>query len=159
LAPVSQNDSVLNKRGDKEGSLFQICLNLRQRLTGLHGFPDMLMEEEEDAGEDADPVTIMWRFFRKGYPLMDLYNATGPRVPLEVDPTKVNEKKRGQAATFKFMAACMKDLGIADVFVLQDLYGDDTTGFVKVRYAAWRTLTSRLAITNSSRLPESSTKF
>jgi cell division control protein 24 len=126
-------ESVLNRRGDKEASLFQICLNLRMRLRGLPGFDQALQEEEDDAGLDADPVTILWRFFRRGYPLMELYNSLEPRTPLEVDPTKVGEKKRGQAATFKFIQACMKELNINECFMILDLYGDDTTGFVKVR--------------------------
>jgi cell division control protein 24 len=87
---------------------------------------------EDDAGNDADPVTIVWRFLRRGYPLMTLYNATNPRIPLEVDPNKVGEKKRGQAATFKFMQACKEYLGIIETFMVTDLYGEDTTGFVKV---------------------------
>src|ERR1700760_3654649 len=110
-APFGQNDSVLNRRGDKEASLFQICVNLRQRLSAFPGFEDKLQEEEEDAGDDADPVTILWRFLRRGYPLMELYNALGPRTMLEVDPNKVQEKKRGQAATYKFMQACKEHLG------------------------------------------------
>lgn len=125
-------ESVLNTRGDREASLFQICLNLRMRLRGLPGFDEALRHEEEEAGIDADPVTILWRFFRIGYPLMDLYNSLRPRTPLEVDPTKVGEKKRGQAATFKFIQACMKELNIYECFMIIDLYGDDTTGFVKV---------------------------
>jgi cell division control protein 24 len=125
---------VLNKRGDKEGSLFQICLMLRLRLRALPGFEDALTEEEEEAGEDADPVTILWRFFRRGYPLMDLYNALSPRAPLQVDTTKISEQKRGKACTFKFIQACMKELGMPECFMVTDLYGDDTTGFVKVGF-------------------------
>jgi cell division control protein 24 len=132
VTPFGANDSVLNKRGDKEASLFQICVNLRQRLAAFPGFEQALREEEEDADEDADPVTIVWRFFRRGYPLMEMYNALNPHVPLHVDPTKVGEKKRGQAATYKFTTACMTNLGISECFMVTDLYGDDTTGFVKV---------------------------
>jgi cell division control protein 24 len=88
---------------------------------------------EDEAGDDADPVTIVWRFLRRGFPLMALYNATNPRIRLEVDPNKVGEKKRGQAATFKFMQACKEHLGITENFMVTDLYGEDTTGFVKVR--------------------------
>jgi cell division control protein 24 len=131
------NESVLNVRGEKEKSLFQQSLSLRSRLNAFPGFEDALREEEMEIGEDADPVTIMWRFFRRGYPLMELYNALNPRVRLEVDPNKVAEKKRGQAATFKFIHACMKELNISECFMVTDLYGDDTTGFVKVGLVAW----------------------
>jgi cell division control protein 24 len=131
--PLAQNDSVLNKRGDKEASLFQICLNLQQRLRGLPGpVAEALFEEEERANVDIDPVSIIWRLFRRGYPLMDLYNTLGIGTPLEVDPAKVAERKRPQAATFKFIFACMKELQIKDSFVIIDLHGDDTAGLVKV---------------------------
>jgi cell division control protein 24 len=132
LLPPFEQESLLNQRGDAEGSLFQICVNLRQRLSALPGMEHALQEEEMEAGEDTDPVTIMWRFFRRGYPLMELYNALNPRVPLEVDVTKVKEKKRNQAATFKFITACMRDLNTTERFMVTDLYADDTTGFVKV---------------------------
>lgn len=93
------------------------------------------MEEEEDCDDDVDPVTLLWRTFRRGYPLMTIYNALNPPVRLEVDETKVKDVKRPQAATFKFLQACLKDLGFAseECFIISDLYGDDTTGFVKVR--------------------------
>jgi cell division control protein 24 len=132
LLPPFDNGSVLNVRGREDSSLFQICVKLRKRLSAFPHFEEALHEEESEAGEDADPVTILWRFLRRGYPLMDLYNSLSPRVPLEVDPNRVAEKKRGQAATYKFIQACMKELGITECFMVTDLYGDDTSGFVKV---------------------------
>lgn len=134
--PVQADNNVLNKRADKESSLFQICLNLRQRLKGVPGLEDELLQEEEDADEDTDIVTLLWRTFRRGYPLMAIYNALQPRVPLTIDETKLNEKKRGQAATFKFLQACVNELKIPtdELFIITDLYGDDTTGFVKVGF-------------------------
>jgi cell division control protein 24 len=157
--PIGANDSVLNKRGDKDASLFQICLSLRQRIGRLPGFEEALQEEEEDAGDDADPVTVIWRFFRRGYPLMDLYNTLGPQIPLEVDPNKVGEKKRGQAATFKFMQACMKELGILESFMVVDLYGDDTTGFVKVKLTRSTMASPMIYNSNCHRSLVSSIKF
>lgn len=134
-APVLADNNVLNKRADKEASLFQICLNLRKRLTGLPGLADLLIQEEEESDEDTDIVTLLWRTFRQGYPLMAIYNALQPRMPLTIDESKVNEKKRGQAATFKFLQACVSELKFPteECFIITDLYGDDTTGFVKVR--------------------------
>lgn len=66
---------------------------------------------------------------------MTIYNALNPKVRLEVDESRVAEKKRGQAATFKFLQACMAELKFpaTECFIITDLYGDDTTGFVKVR--------------------------
>lgn len=133
--PVLANNNVLNKRADKDASLFQICLNLRQRLRGIPECEEALLQEEEDARmhtEDADPVTLVWRTFRQGDPLMAIYNALGPQRPLRVDPKK--RTKRDQAAAFAFLNACIKELNFPpeDCFFITDLYGDDTTGFVKV---------------------------
>jgi cell division control protein 24 len=132
--PIEAADSVLNKRGDKEASLFQICLNLCNRLRMVPGFEHYLDMEEQAADEDTDPVTVLWRTFRRGYPLMAIYNALKPRTRLEIDETKVTEKKRPQAATFKFLQACLTELKFPaeECFIITDLYGDDTTGFVKV---------------------------
>jgi cell division control protein 24 len=134
-APVQANNNVLNKRADKDEGIFQICLNLRRRLRGIPECDDALNQEEEDARmhtEEADPVTLIWRTFRQGEPLMAIYNAMEPAVPLTVDPKK--RTKRDQAATFQFINACIKQLNFPpnDMFMVTDLYGDDTTGFVKV---------------------------
>jgi cell division control protein 24 len=134
-APVQANNNVLNKRADKDEGIFQICLNLRRRLRGIPECDDALNQEEEDARmhtEEADPVTLIWRTFRQGEPLMAIYNALDPAVPLSVDPNK--RTKRDQAATFQFINACIKQLQFPahEMFMVTDLYGDDTTGFVKV---------------------------
>ena len=132
--PIVSSENVLNRVADKEASLFQICLSLRQRLLRVPGFERHLREEEEEADEDTDPVTLLWRTFRRGYPLITLYNALGPTRKLEVDPSKFTETKRAKAAAFKFLQACLGELGFeqGECFILGELYGDDTTGFVKV---------------------------
>ncbi|MBE7179820.1 MAG: hypothetical protein INR71_01210, partial [Terriglobus roseus] len=101
--PIVATNNVLNTRAGEESSLFQICLNLRQRLLTVPDFAEILREEEEDADEDTDPVTLLWRTFRRGNPLMTIYNALNPRVRLEIDETKVKDIKRPQAATMKFL--------------------------------------------------------
>ncbi|TEY43934.1 hypothetical protein BOTCAL_0360g00080 [Botryotinia calthae] len=57
-----------------------------------------------------------------------------PAEPLPLPDNKMAEPKKSKMAAFKFVEACMKDLQIppGDVFALSDLFGDDTTGFVKV---------------------------
>jgi cell division control protein 24 len=132
--PIEASDNVLNRRADKDTSLFQICLNLQTRLRKVPNFGHWLVAETADADDDTDPVTILWRTFRRGYPLMDIYNALNPKDPLVVDESRIPEKKRGQAATFKFIQACMNEFKFpaAECFIITDLYGDDTTGFVKV---------------------------
>ena len=138
---VTATNNVMNTVADASSSLFQICVSLRQRLHGVPGFSESLLEEEEDADEDTDPVTLLWRTFRRGYPLMLLYNALRPNQPL-VLPASVREDKRGKAATFKFLQACLADLKFPqeEMFIITDLYGDDTTGFVKVAKVVNRVL-------------------
>ena len=138
---VAPTDNVMNSVADASSSLFQICVNLRQRLHGVLGFSETILEEEEDADEDTDPVTLLWRTFRRGYPLMLLYNTLRPNQPLTI-PTGMREEKKGKAATFKFLQACSTDLGfpLEEMFIISDLYGDDTTGFVKVAKVVNRVL-------------------
>ena len=138
---VAPMDSVMNSVADASSSLFQVCVSLRQRLYGVPGFREILEEEEDNADEDTDPVTLLWRTFRKGYPLILLYNALRPATPLE-SPTGVKADKRGKAASFKFIQACVGDLKFPqeECFIVTDLYGDDTTGFAKVTRVVRRVL-------------------
>lgn len=138
---VMPTDHIMNTMADGSSSLFQICVGLRQRLAGVAELEEVLEEEEEEADEDTDPVTLLWRTFRKGTPLMELYNALRPVKPLTV-PDTLKEEKKAKAATFKFIQACIMDLGIPsdELFIVTDLYGDDTTGFVKVARVVNRVL-------------------
>ena len=130
--------NIMNRRAGADSSLYQICMNLRRRLAEVPNFEDHLAEMEEDEAENndtLDPVSLMWNCLRRGYPLMTIYNALRPREPLDVDSNRVKKSQVGKAATFKFLQACMETLKIpaADCFLITDLYGEDTTGFVKVR--------------------------
>ena len=128
----------MNRRGDSTSSLYQICLSLRRRLAEVPGFDQHIaeMEEEEAEANDSitDPVTSMWNCLRRGFPLMTIYNALNPENPLQVDARRLAESNIGKAATFKFLQACLTDLMIPanECFLITDLYGGDTTGFVKV---------------------------
>ncbi|KAK1076421.1 Guanine nucleotide exchange factor for Cdc42p, partial [Friedmanniomyces endolithicus] len=62
---VTATDNVMNSVADASSSLFQICVSLRQRLLGVPGFREWLEEEEEEADDDTDPVTLLWRTFRR----------------------------------------------------------------------------------------------
>ncbi|KAK3675959.1 Guanine nucleotide exchange factor for Cdc42p [Recurvomyces mirabilis] len=138
---VTATDNVMNSVADASSSLFQICVSLRQRLIGVPGFREWLIGEEEEADDDTDPVTLLWRTFRRGLPLMMLYNALNPSQPLELK-VGVKEEKSGKAATYKFLQACVNDLKFPQdqCFIITDLYGDDTTGFVKVARVVNRVL-------------------
>ncbi|KAI4185733.1 MAG: hypothetical protein LQ348_004322 [Seirophora lacunosa] len=143
--PPRPDTNLMNIRGDMTSSLYQICLTLRRRLSHVPGFHQYLaeMEEEEAEAEGAtDPVTTMWNCLRRGYPLMTIYNALKPHNPLNVDANRVAEKSIGKAATFKFLQACLTDLKIPanECFLITDLYGSDTTGFVKVTKVVNRVL-------------------
>ncbi|KAH7092909.1 Pleckstrin homology domain-containing protein [Paraphoma chrysanthemicola] len=149
--PIEASDNVLNKRADKDAGLFQRCLSLQLRLRLIPGFASWMADEESKADDDADPVTLLWRTFRRGYPLMELYNALEPRVPLSIPNSKTDEKslkKNEKMATYKFIQSCVTELGIPqeNCFIIGDLYGDDTTGFVKVTNVVSRVLDSLVAL-------------
>ena len=128
----------MNIKAGANSSLYQICTRLRQRLGDVPGFEEhiteMEEEEEDSADEPKDPVTLMWNCLRRGYPLMTIYNASLPARPLKLDATKIREDKVGKATTFKFLQACMTEFNIPpnECFFITDLFGEDTTGFVKV---------------------------
>ena len=156
--PVEASENVLNKRADKDTSLFQRCLTLQMRLRGIPGFDSWMAEEEDKADDDADPVTLLWRTFRRGYPLMELYNALGPRTLLTIPHSKQDEKslkKNEKMACYKFIQSCVADLGIPQesCFILGDLYGDDTTGFVKVSTSVYTRIYVPFPTTNSDFFP------
>lgn len=135
-APL-MTQNIMNRRAGTDSSLYQICINLKRRLTVVPGFHEHMAEmDEEEAleGDFIDPVTSMWNCLRRGYPLMTVYNALRPKKRLEVDRSRYGEAKIGKAATFQFLQACLNELKIPsnETFLITDLYGEDTTGFVKV---------------------------
>lgn len=105
-------------------------------VPGFHVHLAVMEEEEVEAEDSSDPVTSMWNCLRRGFPLMTIYNALRPAVPLNVDVSKIGESKIGKAATFKFLQACMAEQKFPpnECFLITDLYGGDTTGFVKVSH-------------------------
>ncbi|KAE8377763.1 Pleckstrin homology domain-containing protein [Aspergillus bertholletiae] len=131
--PIAE-DNIINRRGGE--SIYQSCVNLKKRLAELPNFEPHLreMEEEDLAQGNTDPVASLWNCLREGYPLLTIYNASSPEEVLEIDPEKVAEAKRPKAATFKFLQASLKELGFPqqDCFLITDLYGESTTGFIKV---------------------------
>jgi cell division control protein 24 len=138
--PVQANNNILNQRADSSRSLYQICVNLRQRLAQVPDFDAHLIESDEEDGDNVDPMSSLWRCLRKGTPLLTIYNALQPAEPLYIDEATVAEAKRPKIAAFKFVQACLKDLQLppGECFVISDLFGDDTTGFVKVRFPPHR---------------------
>ncbi|KAF3388518.1 Rho guanine nucleotide exchange factor scd1 [Penicillium rolfsii] len=131
--PVAE-DNIINRRGGE--SIYQSCVNLKRRLSEVPNFEPYLQEmaAEDESRGNTDPVSSLWQCLRNGYPLLSIYNASGPEEELVVDPAKVPEAKRPKAATFKFLQACLQDLAFPqqDCFLITDLYGESTTGFIKV---------------------------
>lgn len=131
--PIAE-DNIINRRGGE--SIYQSCVNLKRRLSEVPSFEPFLqeMDEEDRSRGNTDPVSSLWNCLRNGYPLLSIYNASGPDEQLSVDPNKVAEAKRPKAATFKFLQACLQDLAFPqqDCFLITDLYGESTTGFIKV---------------------------
>lgn len=133
--PVGASDNVINKVANKEASLFQLCLTLRNRLSRVPGFEEHIQAVERSLGEDdLDPVELLWNTFRQGYPFLTLYNALEPPNPLWIDEAKVAPAKRHRAAVAKFLYACVNQLKFPteECFILSDIEADDTSGFVKV---------------------------
>ena len=133
-APIAE-DNIINRRGGE--SLYQSCMNLKTRLAKVRGFEHNVAEmDDEDRLKDiTDPVASLWNYLRNGYPLLALYNTIVPEKPVELDfLTRVAEAKRPKASTFKFLQACLQELHFPqqDCFLITDLYGDSTTGFIKV---------------------------
>ncbi|RKF63852.1 Rho guanine nucleotide exchange factor scd1 [Golovinomyces cichoracearum] len=132
---VVATNNIINQRADASRSLYQICVNLRVRLANVPGLSEYLEDSDDDnQGEETDPVSSLWRCLRKGTPLLSIYNFVLASEPLRIDEN-VPVVKRSKTAAFKFIEACLKGnlhIPAGDCFSLQDLFGDDTTGFVKV---------------------------
>lgn len=128
--------NIINQKADASRSLYQICVSLRQRLAQVPGFDEHLKTLDQQAanGDDGGPVESLWNLLRTGHPLLTVYNSLQPETPLRVEETAAVESKRAKIAIFRFVQACLKDLAIppAECFVINDLMGNDTTGFVKV---------------------------
>jgi cell division control protein 24 len=130
--PMLDKNNIINQRDGE--SLYQICLKLRRRLSEVPNFRPYLDQMAQEEAEGADPVSSLWRCFRNGLPLLTIYNASQPEDgDLTVDPSN-SDLKMGKQAAYRFNVACKLQMSIpaSDIFSLNDLYGDNTTGFVKV---------------------------
>ncbi|GAB0133341.1 guanine-nucleotide exchange factor Cdc24 [Epichloe bromicola] len=127
--PIMATTNIINQKADASRSLYQICVSLKQRLSQVPDFTPFL--EQLDP---SDPVDPLWNLLRTGYPLLTIYNSLQPTEPLKVEDQIASEAKKSKIAIFKFVQACMKELQVppAQSFVITDLMGNDTSGFVKV---------------------------
>lgn len=122
--------NIINQKADASRSLYQICVSLKQRLALVPDFEPFLQQLDP-----LDPVDPLWNLLRTGFPLLTIYNSLQPTNPIKVEDSNASEAKKPKIAIFKFVQACMKELSIppGDCFVITDLMGNDTSGFVKVR--------------------------
>ncbi|KAI1097476.1 hypothetical protein F4804DRAFT_170827 [Jackrogersella minutella] len=141
IAPASNGNvvpttNIINQKADASRSLYQICIALKLRLARVPNF-NVHLEALPAPGDDQDgPVESLWNLLRTGLPLLTIYNCLQPENPLEFDSTDptANDTKRSKKAIFKFVEACLKrpEIPGSETFVISDLMGNDTTGFVKV---------------------------
>ncbi len=160
--PVIATTNIINQKADASRSLYQICISLKQRLRQVPGFQPFL-----DDLDPSDPVDPLWNLFRSGYPLLVIYNSLQPADALKVEDPNASEAKKSKIAIFKFVQACMKDLKVppGECFVITDLMGNDTSGFVKVNHNPLSTFNISSAglppntyrLLSCSRSPKSST--
>ncbi|KAK5098311.1 Guanine nucleotide exchange factor for Cdc42p [Lithohypha guttulata] len=139
-APMLDKNNIINVREGE--SLYQICIKLRRRLSGVPGFQPFLNEMETKEEEGSDPVSSLWQCFRTGLPLLTIYNASQPEEgELKVKQSQVPEKI-GKEAAYLFTKACNQQMKIpaTEIFTLTDLFSDNTTGFVKVTKVVNRVL-------------------
>jgi len=136
--PVMATGNIINQKADASRSLYQICVTLKQRLALVPGWENYLAQLEHMAADldDGGPVESLWKLLRTGYPLLAIYNALQPEKPLQVEEKAGDhsEAKRAKIAILKFVQACLNELKLppAECFIINDLTGNDTTGFVKV---------------------------
>lgn len=130
---VIATSNIINQKADASRSLYQICVALKQRLAQLPGF-EMYMERLDTMAE-IGPVESLWQLLRTGYPLLAIYNALLPDEPLQVGgAANQSDSKRAKIAIMKFAGECKNKLKLPETecFIINDLTGEDTTGFVKV---------------------------
>ncbi|KAJ4291221.1 Guanine nucleotide exchange factor for Cdc42p [Collariella sp. IMI 366227] len=129
---VMATSNIINQRADASRSL-----STRYALAKVPGFEGYMHHLEEMATDpdEGGPVESLWKLLRTGYPLLAIYNALQPETPLQVqDPPGASEAKRSKIAILRFVEACKSKLMLptTEVFIITDLAGNDTTGFVKV---------------------------
>ncbi|PWY98848.1 hypothetical protein BCV70DRAFT_192816 [Testicularia cyperi] len=139
-APQAAN-TIANKQAVAGSSLYQACLNLRDRLYCVPGFGEAYLDELSTTSASApastadplspsasgsprspqgpmtrktssDPVTQLWQCFRLGSPLCALFNTMNPEVELPVNPDANRSNANAcKAQVMKFIIALKEKLG------------------------------------------------
>jgi cell division control protein 24 len=114
--------------------LYQICLDTEEQLCQISGFPLIFALQTTESEEEEDPLTFLMQVFRQGIPLLMLM-ARVQRVQGVSHYIQLEDyQKIPEVATAKFVEVCRRDLGfkLDECFTISDLFGNDSTGFVKV---------------------------
>ncbi|GAA5980486.1 hypothetical protein JCM11641_003410 [Rhodosporidiobolus odoratus] len=167
--PVATN-SALNKVASASSSIYQKCRTLRNRLLRIDEFQERFFDAAsadlaqqaqlatqnggasplpgawEDLGPlsaQTDPVSQVLNVLRLGSSLCFLFNKLGHAHQLDVNPkATLNNLKACQRGTAHFVMACKQDLKWpeSDLFAVNELYGQDTNGVVKVVHTVTKLL-------------------
>jgi cell division control protein 24 len=134
--PQTVLDTAPTSHSPRVRSLYQECVEVELRLTKIPGFPE-IFTKLRDEGEDHDPLSLLITFFRRGAPFLMLLERVPGLGNLDhlTELWHIDSQKLPQVATYKFIKACIHDLGFQpnECFSVSDLMGSNSTGFVNVR--------------------------
>ena len=141
-------------------SIYHDCVEAELELSQLTqcGFKILIIRERLSAPPTADPLSILIAVFRHGGPLLLLLKEVDRADGLLQYPWDADlSPNTSKLAVVQFVEACVSRLGFqsSECFTVTDLFGDDTTGHVKVG-------TQRLSVVaakESSRLTMASIRF
>lgn len=134
-APPSQiapSSSQSSPEGN-ERSIYHDCLELKLQLMQLDDFRP-LFAVDRTPEEKSDPMNELMEVFRRGYPLIMLFNKFQYRWSVDVFKRTDRNDYPKQAAA-EFIQACRDELGIRgwSMFTIAELLGGDIFDFHKVR--------------------------
>lgn len=139
------NSNIINKQADPAQGLFQTCMVLRERLKDVPDFEQYLARDNDSPADDVeDPVSHLWRVFKKGSSLCALFNTLKPATPISDNflLPNLDAIRLQKQATFYFLKGIQDELALngENAFMISHLYSEDTNGFVKVGGAGcgWR---------------------
>jgi cell division control protein 24 len=119
-------------------SLYEGCLDTKLRLPQVPGFQEHLREaEDKSEDEEEDPLMFLIRVFRRGVPLLTLFESV-PKLEYLTDTSKferdIDSLGVPKAATQRFIDVMggLRFRPYGQCFEMDDLMGDDSSGFMKV---------------------------
>lgn len=126
--------------GGREQSIFYISRDILDTLGNVPLLKPRLSQLlQEEGGGETDPVSLLWRLLRRGDVLLAIYNSLCRDNPLSI-PSSLSGKNSDKWIASYFLRLCNERLELpsSELFILGDLYADDTNGFVKVTQVVQR---------------------